>query len=287
MKSNLIIFTITFFTIFGCSSNQTINKNQGTDFHVHVYTPNESEEMSFGVGRARMAIDSIDIQRAIIISKAYNKSNSYKQALKENDYVLSEQRKKPNNYAAACGISVKKEWAIKEIRRCHTEGAHVIKLHLVENDINLLFENDFNKVTKILDEIEKLNLTVLIHAHHFGKFQKQVPKFVELINKYKNIRWIIGHLLGRDFKELKNITNSSAYIEISVTPIWMKTKEQQSDLLSTMKNFGMDKFIFGSDWPIIHPAETQKALMNIGLTQSEINQIKYVNAQKFNYLFKK
>jgi len=52
-----------------------------------------------------------------------------------------------------------------------------------------------------------------------------------------------------------------------------------------MRSVGIEKFIFGSDWPVIHPAETLKAFKMLPLTDNEKNAILFSNAEKLNDLF--
>ncbi len=260
--------------IISCSS---IDKSKGTDFHVHVGFPsdNTGDDMTFDASRSLVAIRSIDINRALIISRGYQRHRKKDEVVKENNYVLKMQQEKPDNFIGACGISVTHSWAFEELKRCKAIGFRVIKLHFMSDKVDLLKKNKNTK--KILEFINENKMNVLVHAAYPKARSNQSLELLKIINKYSGIHWIIGHLFGRDFKLIAKIEHSNFIVETSVLPLWMKREKDKKILLEFMREIGIKKFVFGSDWPVIHPAEQLKALKGLGLSNSEINKIIYTD----------
>jgi predicted TIM-barrel fold metal-dependent hydrolase len=272
--------------IVSCSSPLKTNPRYSTDFHMHVHENIPNEDMKFDAERALFAADSIGVKRALILSRAYHANIDAKEARKINEFVISEARRNPSKLVAACGINPKVDYVIDELRFCRYQKIRVIKLHTMASGMDLKKEDDRKKLETVLAEADQHDQTVLIHGN-FPQKQRgnEAQELLKVIAKFPELRIIIGHLLGREFEQLKLLKHSNVFIEISIVPIFMKSAADKERLLTTMRFVGMRKFLFGSDWPVIHPAETMKALRDLGLTESEINLIINDNPKRLNDLF--
>jgi predicted TIM-barrel fold metal-dependent hydrolase len=279
--------------LVGCSTPKSIQSNPenehayGTDFHMHIHSPpKEYDDLQFNAERALFAADSIGLKRALVLSNAYSKNASQKYAETENDFIKSEVSKNKTRLAGACAVNPQNNWAWKEIKRCSSIGLKVLKLHFMASGLDLRKEKDYEIAKAELKNAELFNFTVIVHANYPRATRgNEIDKLKQLIEEFPKIRWIIGHLFGREFEELKGLNHPNYFVEISVVPIWMKTEEQRQKLVQTMRSVGMEKFIFGSDWPVIHPAETLKAFNLLPLTEKEKEMVLFTNASQFNDLF--
>ncbi len=252
--------------------------------HVHENIPNE--DMEFDAQRALFAADSIGIKRALILSRAYHANLSAKEARKINEFVIAEARRNPSKLAPACGINPKSDYVTDELRFCRYQKVRVLKLHTMASGMNLKKDDDRKKLEAVLSEADKYDQTVLIHGNFPVKQRgDESQELLKIIAKFPELRIIIGHLLGREFEQLKLLKHPNVFIEISIVPIFMKSPPDKERLLTTMRFIGMRKFLFGSDWPVIHPAETLKGLKDLGLSESEINLIMNDNPKRLNDLF--
>jgi predicted TIM-barrel fold metal-dependent hydrolase len=260
----------------------------GTDFHMHIHTQeNKDDDVQFNAERALFAADSIGLYRALLLPNGYSKNADEEYTKNENDFVFQQAEKKRSRLVGACAVNPIKPWSLKEIKRCHDMGLRIFKLHFMASGLDLKNPTDYQVAKSFLSEVEKLGFTVLVHANYpAAKRGNEIEKLKELIELFPKIRWIIGHLFGKEFKILEKLKHPNYYVEISVVPIWMRTPEQRKELRETMRSVGMRRFVFGSDWPVFHPAETLKYLKLLELDESEINAILYKNAEAFDDLFK-
>lgn len=287
MTKNILIILLYFFVISCTTKTKVYNYQSGTDFHMHIHSPPKvKDDMEFTADRALMAAESIELSRVVVVSNAYYKNVTEAEAVKENNFVAQEASKHKEKVAGACAVNPAKPWAAREIMRCNALGFKILKLHFLSSGLDLRRKNDFETASKAIAAAEQFKYTVLVHANYPKTSRgNEAHKLVALINKFPNTRWIIGHMLGREYELLKQISHTNYFAEVSVAPIWMKTPETQDQMLRLMRDVGMEKFIFGSDWPVIHPAEMKKALKKLKLTTYELYQVEFLNASQFDDLF--
>lgn len=264
-----------------------INRIGGTDFHMHISRPGEVyDDVQFTGDRALLAADSIDLERAVVISKSYSINSTEADAIRENDFVLSEAKKHSPRVAAACAVNPSRDWAEKESARCAGNGGKILKLHLMASGLDLKKNRDYEKVYSFISSISKLNFTILLHANYPKAYRgDEISKVVQLINAFPKVKWIIGHSFGREHSELSAIGHRNFFVEISIVPFWCKTDEERKLYVETIRKVGVEKFIFGSDWPVLHPAEMKKAFEKLPLTDAEKDMILRSNGTKLDGLF--
>ena len=252
---------------------------------MHIYENISNEDMEFDANRALLAADSIGIKRALVLSRAYDLTDA-KEARKINEFVITEARRNPGKLAAACGINPKSDFAIDEIRFCRFQKVRVLKLHTIASGMDLKKDDDKKKLEEVLKEADKYDLTVLIHGNSPSKQRgDEAQELLKILTKFPDLRIIVAHLFGLEFDQLKLIKHPNLFIEISIVPIFMKTSLEKEHLLTTMRFIGLRKFLFGSYWPVIHPAETLKALNDLGLSEKEISLLINDNPKRLNDLF--
>lgn len=273
--------------VSACAQFPSGPKKHSTDAHMHVSQNPTDDDLQLDAERALFAADSVDVERAIIISNAYSKMAYEDFARRQNSFIAQEVKKHPTRLAGACAVNPLADWAREEMRRCRCEGFKVLKLHTMASGMDLRNEAHYRELKRTLTLAKELEYTVLIHGN-FPQARRgnEAELLIQMVNEFSQIRFILGHLMGKEFQVLKNLKNKKALIEVSATPIWMKTSQDREALAKVMRDVGLERFIFGSDWPVIHPAETLKALKQLPLRTGELNQILYENAQSLDDLFR-
>ena len=259
-----------------------------TDAHMHIHHIEMDDDMEFTAQRALFAADSIGLKRAIVLSNAYSKMAYKDHARTQNAFVAKEVAKSPQHLAGACAVNPLSDWARDELKKCHQEGLKVLKLHTMASGMDLKNKSHQKVLKDILTQAEKFKYTILIHGNFpTNRRGNEAEILLEVLSQFPETRFIIGHLLGMEYEYLKKFKHPNHLIEVSVVPVWMKTQDQKKQLVSVMREIGMHKFIFGSDWPIIHPAELFKALQELPLSSSEFEGVVYKNARALDDLFAK
>jgi predicted TIM-barrel fold metal-dependent hydrolase len=281
-------FTFILFLVLGCSihSNKERPIKNGLDAHVHVHTQDVEDDMEFSGGRALLAVDSIGLNRAIILSNSYSINVSLEWAIKQNDFIFHETMKNPKHLSGACAINPLKSWAVSEMKRCRKLGLKILKLHTMASGMDLKIQKDLLALNQILNEAQRLEFTVLIHGY-LPKIKRgnEAEILLRELEKFPQLKIIIGHLLGNEYALLETFKHSHYWVEVSATPIIIRDQSEKLRLVASMRKVGIKKFIFGSDWPVFHPAETLKALQGLSLSDEELDAILFENSKSLDYLF--
>ena len=254
---------------------------------MHIHTPGE-DDMQFTGERALFAALTAEQRRAIVLSSGYQHHMTAANARKQNAFVAAEVKKLPARLAGACAVNPMKEWAMAELKLCREEGLRVLKLHTMASGLKLREATDMARLQNILTEAERLQMTVLIHGN-FPEASRgdEGLQLLRDLEKFPKIRFILGHLWGREFRWLEGFKHPNFLVEVSVAPVWMKLPEGREQLVKTMRKVGMEKFVFGSDWPVLHPAEMVMALKALPLKEGEYKQVMFENARALDDLFLK
>ena len=287
MKLHSLVLVLLLLSACAPIQKAPVAKNHSTHAHMHIHpSENADEDMQFTGSRALFAANSIGIQRVIVLSNSYSKMAYRDYARTQNSFVAREAKKDPTKIAGACAVNPLMDWAVEEMRRCKQDGLKILKLHTMASGMDLHRHADVVELKKVLALASELQYTVLIHGH-FPKSNRgnEAEILLKTLADFPKIRFIVGHLMGREFEVLKNFKHPNFLVEISAAPILIKEPADQKKLVDVMRAVGMKKFVFGSDWPVFHPAETLHALQALPLSNSELDNLVYNNAQALDDLF--
>lgn len=153
------------------------------------------------------------------------------------------------------------------------------------------------KFQKGLSKLEKFGLTYDILV-----YERQLLEAIKLVESFPNQRFVLNHIgkpkisLGLDERWVSNIIELSKhenlYCKISgmVTEtenkIW-QTSDFYPFIDTVVKAFGVDRIMFGSDWPVNLLAADYNEVLGIvesffkGSSQNDFDKIMGLNAQQF------
>lgn len=70
----------------------------------------------------------------------------------------------------------------------------------------------------------------------------------------------------------------NVWFDISAIATTFAGSPVQAELVWTMRKVGMNRILFGSDWPVYTPKEAEAAVRHLGLTAVEQRQVFHDNA---------
>ena len=142
------------------------------------------------------------------------------------------------------------------------------------------------RLAPIMDMCAKRNLPVLIHTNepvghaYHGKTAMTLAQTYRLINRFPANKIVLAHwgggifffgLMKKEVKEsLKNV-----YFDTAASPYLYDSKVYQI----ADQTVGVDKILFGSDYPLLPPATYFKEMSEAGLTKIQMAKIKGENAR--------
>lgn len=154
-------------------------------------------------------------------------------------------------------------------------GLKGIKLH---PDIQG-FKIDDYRCLKIYEMCEKNGLPVLIHTGDSRYDNSNPNRLIPILEIYSNITVIGAHFGGYSIwndacRQLKKYPN--LFVDCSSSFPWLE-KDNAKRLIY---EYGPDKVLFGTDYPMWNPVTEIETLTSLGLSESELKKIFSLNAEK-------
>ncbi len=270
------------------------------DFHTHIFPKaiRENREAYFssepafrllyslpgsklvGAQEIIAAMDRQGVDKSVIFGFPWKNSQTF---MKHNDYVLEAVARYPRRLIGLCCLDPFSRDAVTEALRCLEGGLSGIgELAFYQSGID---DEALDKLTPLMQICRDKDLPVLIHTNepighmYPGKTPHTLKQIYDLIKKFPENVIVLAHWGGGIFffallkKEVKaNLGN--VYFDTAASPFLYAPEiyRYAKDIV------GLDKILFGSDFPLINPARYFQELDMSGLSKAEIESICGLNA---------
>lgn len=249
------------------------------DFHTHLQS-SAKEGSKFSLSHLLSALDEAGIDKAVVLSSGYRvKYYEHEKAQAENDFINS-LRLKNSRLIAFCGVPLLADWALEEIKRCRTLGIKGIKLHPLNEGADLRNQAVLEKFRKIAEYADQEAMTILLDSDWLDS--AITTSISTIAMKNKNAKFIFAHAFFTNFRDMFALASmreffpdygSNLYVDISAT-IFSYRNHPERDLLEwNLRYFGLNRVLFGSDYPLTTPKKTLEALQSYTFTPKEINMM--------------
>lgn len=158
-----------------------------------------------------------------------------------------------------------------ELERITNAGLKGIKLH---PDFQK-FQADCAKMDSIYEEIESKNLIVLFHAGDYRFDFSSPARIKNVIKKHPSLKVVAAHFGGyTEWQEAKILLGENVWFDTS-SSLWKLSPEEA---LAMIKKHGVEKFLFGSDFPMWDYEGELERFDRLKLSSSDKDLILYRNA---------
>ena len=271
------------------------------DFHTHIFPPKirknrqkyfypepafkllyDSPGSRIAGAREIIAVmDEQGVDKSVVFGFPWRTSTYFKM---HNDYIMEAVEKYPNRLIGFGCFNVDAENSAFEAERCFNGGLSGIgELAFYQSGID---KECLQNLEPVMEQCLKKNLPVLIHTNepvgHFypGKTPNTLLQIYNMVKRFPENRIILAHLGGGIFfynllkKEVKE-TLKNVYFDTAASPFLYDI-----DIYPyAIKLAGMDKILFGSDFPLLKPARYFKDFEKSGLLKKELESICGLNAK--------
>ena len=272
------------------------------DFHTHVFSPQVKKDRSkyiesdpcfatlYSSPKARIAtadelIENMD-KEGIDISVILNGGwTTHELCVETNDYILESIARYPERLVGFCTVQPQSlKAAVAEIERCVKGGIKGVgemrpdtqRLDLTEREI----------MEPIIEVIREHNLILLTHAsepvgHQYqGKGSVTPGVLYPLITEFPDITLVCAHWGGglpfyTLMPEVKEVMGN-VYFDSAASPL-LYNPEIYSQVAQLV---GVDKILFGSDYPLLAPSRLLQEIDTLDLPQEHRILILSGNAQR-------
>lgn len=198
-----------------------------------------------------------------------------------NDAVLAFARLNPQRVIPFASVHPDDgEAAFAELQRAAHAGARGLKLH----PNTQRFDVASPAVAALVEKATELKLPVTFDA--YSPFDAdEIGKLVKLALSQPRARLILAHLGGPRFPELivfwvlpKYGVPRNVWFDLSAAATLYARSPFQDQFVFICRKVGVDRLLFGSDFPFFQPTEALAAVHALGFTAEEERQLLYTNA---------
>jgi uncharacterized protein len=199
---------------------------------------------------------------------------------RKNDALLAAVAADPAHFYAVASVHpADGEAALAELARLQRAGVKMIKLHPNAQE----FDVADPAVARVTARCGELGMAVLFDS--YDPFDPgQIGKFVKLAMSQPKTRFVLAHMGFTRFRETmvfalfgKLGAARNVWFDTSAIAVTYADTPMRAELVATMRKIGMDRIIFGSDWPVYTPTEALAAVHQLGLTAAEEKKVFHDN----------
>jgi predicted TIM-barrel fold metal-dependent hydrolase len=272
------------------------------DFHTHIfpaeirqnrgrYFPAEPAfKLLYQSAKSRMigatelltAMDKNGVDKSVIFGFPWSNTATYQS---HNDYIMETVQKYPDRIMGLGCFDPADAQAAAEAERCLAGGLCGIgELAFYRSGID---ESALEQLQPVMGLCAERNLPVLIHTNepvghdYHGKTPITLSQIYGLIKRFADNKIVLAHwggglffysLMKKEVKEsLKNV-----YFDTAASPYLYDPEVYQV----AVKLAGIDKILFGSDYPLLAPEKYFSEMQQSGLARDQRDQICGLNAAR-------
>jgi predicted TIM-barrel fold metal-dependent hydrolase len=201
-----------------------------------------------------------------------------------NEYIMETVQKYPDRFIGMGCFDPTSSGAAAEAERCLVGGlAGIGELAFYQSGID---ESALEQLAPVMGMCAERSLPVLIHTNepvghdYHGKTPITLSQIYELVKRFADNKIILAHwggglffyaLMKKEVKEsLKNV-----YFDTAASPYLYDFEVYEV----AIKFVGVEKILFGSDYPLLAPKKYFSEMQQSGLAQNQIEQICGLNAK--------
>jgi uncharacterized protein len=204
------------------------------------------------------------------------------QTRRRNDATLRLARDSQDFFFPVCSVHPSDGAdALAEIERVAAAGCQWLKLH----PNNQHFDVADPAVTDVVRRATAAGLPVLFDA--YSPWDADQPgKFVTLARAVPEARLILAHAHGPSFPQLVVYDFMARYpwwprrvwVDISATVSLLAGSPFAEQFAWVLRKIGLDRVVYGSDYPLDDPVEAIAAVRSLGFSDAELAAVLYDNA---------
>ncbi len=257
--------------------------HQVIDFHCHVFPEAVAEKATNNVGNyyginmhgKGLASELENFNKSFPVKGfvIHSSATTAHQVERVNDFI-AEYVKKDDNFIGFGTIHPEYEEYRKEIFRIKALGLKGIKLHPDFQG----FKIDDPEMFPIYDLLVAQDLPVLFHVGDENTDNSTPKRMAAVLDMFPNMTVIAAHMGGfsKWDEAEKCLYGKNMYFDTSSTVI----RISHDHLRQLIYEHGVDKILFGSDYPVQTTKEAYEDMLKLNLPQEDLEKILHINAEK-------
>lgn len=198
-----------------------------------------------------------------------------KQVNSINTFIASLVESHKDRYKGLGTVHHESECMEDDINRIVELGLIGVKIH---PDIQKVKIDDY-RLLKVYEICEKLHLPVLFHTGDDRYDYSNPNRLIPILDTYDKLTVIGAHFGGYSVWEdavPKLADRDNFYVDLSSSLMYIDKEKA----IRYINMYGVDKVLFGTDYPMWNPKEELDRFLTLELSEEERNKILYYNAKK-------
>ena len=250
-------------------------------------------------------LDSTGVKQAAVLSDAYiiggfavkqipPGSDEYDNVQKENDWLLKQIAPYSGRLVGFCSENPLKSYAVEEIKRCASIGLRGLKLHFTNAAVDLRNPKHIEQLKAVFSAANAVKFPIIVHMRTWNRnygFEDARKFIAEVLPSAPDVPVQIAHMAGwggydsatdeamkafiQAF-ESGTLARKNVYFDLSATVVTFPFSgpPKTAELVSRIRQVGLQHVLYGSDWPGPPSADYAKTLReSLGLQVSELREI--------------
>lgn len=226
------------------------------------------------------AMDHSGVTQSVTFGFPWQSPDTFK---RHNDYILESVAKYPDRLIGFCCVDAQSPEAPAEVERCLSAGlSGVGELAFYCADMDCRYLPALDEIMVLAQHYDR---PVMLHTnepvgHQYpGKTQNTLAQIYAIVKKYTDTRIILAHWGGGLFwyqlmkKEVSEVL-SHVWFDTAASPFLYRP-----DIYRLAAEVaGVDKILFGTDYPLLNATRYYKEMDQAGLTEHQKQMICHENA---------
>ncbi len=272
------------------------------DFHTHIFPPDLTQQRDrlikgdpafqaiyqspeAKVASAEELVQSMDesgIQKSVVFGFPWANSENY---VRHNDYIIESVHRYADRLIGFCAFSPLSSGGAREVERCLDQGlSGVGELAVYGSDVT---SGVIDGLSDVMHLCADADVPFLLHTNepvghiYPGKSPNTLKQIYAFVRAYPKNRIVLAHWGGGIFfyglmkKEVRQVLQN-VWFDTAASPFLYAP-----DIYRIAGEIvGVEKVLFGSDYPLIRPPRYFKEMISAGLSPEEAVQINGLNAAR-------
>lgn len=236
------------------------------DIHAHLALPGtlyKGHEATADDLIQQMEMNSVDL--AVVLAVASDKEKEY------NDFIADTVQEFPDRFIGFGSVHPQNKNALKELDRFQDLGLQGVKIHPVMQNIHC----DTPKLYAVAKKCADINIPVLIHSY-FPHDILESERLYKLVTENKDTTFILAHMGGHRFLDCISYMGPQApnvYFDISSVSFMFSRSPYAEQVVWLIQKIGVDRVMFGSNYPVYDLADALAAFDDLGLSFEESQHV--------------
>ena len=246
------------------------------DFHAHIYPEKIAQKAVEGVGnfynikmnengtvpRLLELGDEAGIDRFIVHSVA----TGARQVMSVNDFISATVHEHPDRFVGFGTMHADFEDKCKEAERMVELGLSGVKIH----PDSQLYAVDDPRMFELYDALQG-RYPILVHCGDYRYDYDNPERVRRVLDMFPRLTFIAAHFGGWSLQDLalEYLKDTHCYFDCSSSMMYLGQK-RSAELI---REYGADRFLFGSDFPMWSPKDELERFRALDLTEEEKDRI--------------